>query len=47
MTDTADLSLIINGAAKGATVVFTDAPALDVAPYGAAVRPDDEALAVK
>lgn len=46
-TDSADLSVIQPAAEQGATVVVTAAPAIDVSPYGAAVRPDDEALAVK
>lgn len=47
MSDSADLSVLAAGKAKGATVVATDAPAIQVAPYAAAVRPGEEALAVK
>lgn len=47
VTDTTDLALIQAGKDKGANVVVTAAPALDPAPYAAAVRLGEEDLAVK
>ncbi|PRW44328.1 ABC transporter substrate-binding [Chlorella sorokiniana] len=47
VTDTTDLSLIQAGKDKGVNVVVTAAPALDPAPYAAAVRLGEEDLAVK
>lgn len=47
MSDSTDLGLIKLGKDKGATIVATDAPAQDVAPYAAAVRPADQELAIK